>query len=118
MNWQEDVKKRYKSTGWESLSAARDAFGKRLEQFLAERGLVVVDDNPEGHEWLLLLRDGTELYVERRSYDTEHPETTFWIEYKPQDGGVIAEFYDISGNLADRLVMVPNEEIADAMDDW
>lgn len=118
MKWHEDVSGRYASMGWEALRPARDAFGKRLEQFLSEQGLVVVDDNPEGHDWLLLLKDGTELYVERRSYDTTDPEATFWIEYSPQDGGVIAEFYDKSGKPSERFVIVPNEQIADAKDDW
>jgi hypothetical protein len=118
INWKKMVRERFESMGWEALSAAQAAFGRRMEQFLKERGLAVVDDNPEGHDWVLLLRNGTELYVERRSYDTNQANASFWVEYRPEDGGVVADFYDAFGNASDQFVIVPNEEIAESIDDW
>ena len=61
MDWINDVKERYSKSGFDAFVDAAEDFKRRLDQFLAQHGISVVDDNPEGKEWLVLLKDGTEV---------------------------------------------------------
>jgi hypothetical protein len=118
MRWQSNLKERYAAKGWEALREADEAFKRRLERFCAEKGILVLDDNPEGKDWMILLKDGTEAYVDRRSYVIADRETEFWTEYNPDFGGVIAEFFDIRGRPSKQEVIIPNSEISAVCDEW
>lgn len=67
---------------------------------------------------MILLKDGTELYVERRSYETGSAQTDFWIEYSPKRGGIVAEFFNAHGRPAKYEVVVPNDQITAVFDKW
>ncbi|MDQ3649589.1 MAG: hypothetical protein M3458_04770 [Acidobacteriota bacterium] len=118
MNWQSDIKNRYATKGWEAFRAAEEAFRQHLERFCAERSISIIDDNPEGQDWMVLLKDGTELYVDRRSYDTEGAQAGFWIEYSPEHGGIIAEFSAERGRPHKHEVIIPNADISAVCDKW
>jgi len=117
MNWERDLKKRYAESGWEAFRAADEAFKRRLERFCAERRISVVDDNPEGQDWMFLLKTGEEFYVDRRSYEVGDGRT-FWIEYKPELGGITAEFFDADGLFKKYEIVIPQSEISVVSDDW
>jgi len=118
MNWRNDLKKRYASSGWEAFRTASEAFKQRLERFSAERHISITDDNPEGQDWMVRLKDGTELYIERRSYDTENQQAELWIDYGPEQGGFVAEFYSVAGRLVRSEVIIPNALISDICTEW
>lgn len=118
MEWQNDIKQRYAERGWDALHEAQQAFRQRLERFFAERGISIIDDNPEGKNWMVLLKDGTELFVERRSYDTVNAQDDFWIEYSPEHGGVFAEFFDAMGRPSRHEVIIPSADISAMFDEW
>ena len=117
MDWVENLKKRYARSGWEALRAADEAFKRRLEQFCAERGISVVDDNPEGQDWMFLLKSGEELYVDRRSYDMSDGKI-FWIEYVPELGGIRAEFFGADGLSEEHEMVIPKSEVSMVCDEW
>ena len=117
MDWQTNIKKKYAIEGWEALRPADEAFKQRLEQFFAERGLSIVDDNPEGQDWIFLLKDGTELYVDRRLYSLKDPQINLLIDYSPEHG-IIAKFFDARGRLYKHEIIVPNNEISAVSDNW
>lgn len=118
MEWQNDIKQRYAERGWDAFREAQQAFRQRLERFSAERGISIIDDNPEGKDWMVLLKDGTELYVERRSYDTGSAQGDFWIEYSPEHGGIVAEFFDPMGRPSRHEVIIPSADICAMFDEW
>ena len=118
MNWQEQIKQRYAEKRWDAFRLAQEAFKDRLDRFFRQRGISVIDDNPEGKDWMVLLKDGTELCIERRSYDTGSAQADLWIEYSPENGGVVAEFFDATGRPARREVIIPNDDIAAVSDEW
>jgi hypothetical protein len=118
MNWDRSVKDRYEKEGWKALCVADEAFKQQLRRFCAEKGIIITDDHPEGQDWMILLKDGTELYVERRSYDTANPETDFWIDYKQEQGGIVAEFTGRVDKKNKYFILVHNEEIVAVCDNW
>lgn len=117
MDWKKDLKKRYARSGWDAFRAADEAFKLRLEQFCAERSISIVDDNPEGHDWMVLLKSGEELFVDRRSYDMGGGKM-FWIEYKPEGGGITAEFFNADGLSEKPEILIPNSEVSMSCDEW
>ncbi len=118
MDWKNDTRRRYAAQGSDAFHEAQQTFRDRIESFCAVRGIIINDDNPEGKDWLVLLKDGTELYVERRSYDTGNTQTDFWIEYCAEYGGIVAEFFDSSARPSTREVLIPNSDIASVNDEW
>ena len=116
-NWRANLKNRYDQAGWEALRLADDAFQKRLHKLFEARGWRVMDSHPEGGDWMLLLGDGSELYVERRSYDLAQNET-LWVEYQPEMGGVVVECFGSQGQRLGSESVVSNAEITEACDRW
>ena len=118
MDWQNSLKKRYEENGWDSFRSADQAFRQRLHRFCKAHAISVIDENPEGEDWIMLLKNGTELYVDRRSYDTGDEETDFWIEYDSRRGGIIVEFIYAKAREKMYEIIVPNEEIVAVFNDW
>ena len=118
MTWEERMKERYHSEGASAFEDARRSFGRVLQVFCEKKGISIVDDNPEGKDWIILLRDGTELYVEWRSYETGNSNTDFWVEYMPERGGIVADFTETSDQLHRYAVIVPNADIVESLEDW
>lgn len=116
MNWQKEIQQRYAAKSSDAFRAAEHAFTEVLEQFLRELGVSIIDDNPEGQHWMILLDDGTELFVGRRSYDTGNLQTDFWIDYLPEHGGVVAEFFHAPRQLSKYRILVPNSKIVEVSD--
>ena len=117
LKWQANLENRYDQIGWEALRLAQDAFQNRLEKTCEAHGWRAMDSHPEGRDWMLLLTDGSELYVERRSYDLAHG-GTLWVEYEPERGGVVVESFGSRGERLGLEVIVSNEEITAACDRW
>jgi hypothetical protein len=115
MHWQDKIKSRYTTEGFSAFTSADKAFQRRLLQFCARKGITISDDNPEGRDWIVLLKDGTELYVDRRSYIFGEEEAEFWVEFNPNQGGIVAKFFDPSGKLSHYEIIVPNDEILTTM---
>jgi len=117
MEWRDKIKQRYSEKGWDAFREARQAFKNRLERFFLERGISPIDDNPEGKDWMVLLKDGTELYVEGRSYDTTGPQIELWIGFSHEERGVVAQLFDESGRPSGHEVIIPNTDIAAVSDE-
>lgn len=116
VDWESDIRRRFATEGWESFREGEEAFRKLLGRFCAEHGISVLDRNPEGQDWAILLKDGRELYVPRESYETGDLQTDFWIEYSAEHGGVVAEFLNEVGKPGRYEVIVPNDEISAVSD--
>jgi hypothetical protein len=114
MNWHQNVKERYQKEGWEAFRTAEKVFLQRLAQFCAEQNITILDDYPEGRDWLVLLKDGTELYVDRHSYDTDNEANDFLVDYDLHKGGVIVMFWKSKGFQ----VLIPNDEISEISNKW
>lgn len=117
MTWEDKLKSLYAIKGWDALRSAGEAFNERMSEFCKEQDVTISDENSEGRDWMVLLKDGNELYVDRKSYDIGNGRT-FWVEYDPVHGGITAEFFDADGKSEGHKVVIPNSEIADVSNDW
>src|SRR5215467_13855846 len=90
--WRSDIRRRYESVGRDAFQPAQAEFARRLQEFFTTHGISFCDKNSEGQDWLIRLRDGTEIYVPWESYELDGEDSDVWVEYRPEHGGVVAHF--------------------------
>ena len=94
-----------------------DAFVRVLTKFNNENNLITMEPLthgyllPEGGMWLMQLKDGSNVLVEKCSYQVSNPDIDYvWVDYDKQKNEVVVEVNN-KDKTAKQFILLSSDEI-------
>lgn len=116
MNWKNQAEEKF-NQGINSMINESDAFIRLLTKFNNKNNLIATETLthsyllPEGATWLMRLKNGSDILVEKCSYQVGNPDIDYvWVDYDEQKNEVIVEI-NSKDKTAKQFILLSSEEI-------